>query len=218
MSAENFAEQFYRRAVGMSGYIKSDKDIAWEADDRQKFIESFRSQFSGPQNAGKAGILPPGADYVGQKPMQREAQHAESAAHQTRVVARIFMVPPHKLGDDSSTSYGSLEQEQMRYVVDGLRPWMVRAEQEFTLKALTLAKRRQGYKFQINADALLRGDALTRAQVHQIYSAAGLKKINEIRGKEDLPPVEGGDHIFVPANNMQPLSAVLKAAESENEQ
>lgn len=217
MSAEDFADKFYRQAVGLGGYIKSDKDIAWEASDREKFIESFRRQFSGPQNAGKAGILPPGAEYVDRKPMHREAQHVESALHQTRVVARIFSIPPHKLGDDSKTSYSSLEQEQMRYVVDGLRPWMVRGEQEFTLKALTPTKRRQGCKFLINAAALLRGDEKTRAEVHKTYVSFGGKTINEVRAKEDLGPVEGGDQILVPSNNMQPLAAVT-GGESEDQE
>jgi len=205
MSAEQFAEKFYRQASGVAGHIETDKEIEWPEGDRKTFIEGFNKLFSGLVSAGKTGILPPGSKYQDHKPPQREAQHVETALHQTRVVARIFNVPPHKLGDDAKTSYSSIEQEQIRYVVDGLRPWLVRIDQEFTLKLLTPESRRKGLKFNTNVSALLRGDEKTRADVHKTYVGFGGKTINEIREKEDLDPVEGGDQILVPANNMQPL-------------
>lgn len=206
MSAEEFAAHFYNRAVGMTGYIKTHETVEWKDEDRKAFIESFRQQFGGPQAAGQTGILPPGSEYIDRKPLHKEAQHVETSLHQTRVVARIFNIPPHKLGDDAKTSYSSLEQEQMRFVVDGLRPWIVRAEQEFTLKSLSRPVRRSGLKFSINADALLRGDAKTQTDVLVNEVAGGIRTPNEARAKRDLDPVEGGDEVLIPGNNLVPLS------------
>ncbi|MEM1355438.1 MAG: phage portal protein [Planctomycetota bacterium] len=214
LSAEAFAESFYRRAVGMSGHVETDKEIEWEAEDRKKFIKSFRGQFSGPQNAGKTGILPPGSKYIQPTAVMRDAQHVEQQLHQTRVVARIFNLPPHLLGDNAKTSYSSIEQEQIRFVVGSLRPWIVRAEQEFGMKTLSRPDRRRGMRYMVNVDALLRGDATTRVDVLTKEIAGGLRTINEGRAKIDLPPVEGGDRILVPANNLAPLESVA-AAEPE---
>ena len=105
-----------------------------------------------------------------------------------------YLSPFAIAGDNAKTSYSSIEQEQIRYVTDSLRPWIVRTEQEFGIKSLTPPERLRGLRFMVNADALLRGDAKTRTEVLTAEVAGGLRTVNEGRGLIDLDPVEGGGH------------------------
>ena len=51
-----------------------------------------------------------------------------------------------------------------------------------------------------NFNALLRGDSAARVNFYQKMWQLGALSINEIRAKEDLNPIEGGDKFFVPLN------------------
>lgn len=79
-------------------------------------------------------------------------------------------------------------------------PRLKRIEQALTKQMLTPADRAAGLKFEFNLEGLLRSDSVGRSQFYQTMSQIGAMTINEIRAKENLPPVAGGD---VPRMQMQ---------------
>ena len=67
-----------------------------------------------------------------------------------------------------------------------------------------------------SVEGLLRGDNASRASFYQTMWNIGAMSVNEIREKEDLDPVAGGDEHFVPMNmqtlvqaGKEPVPAVL---------
>jgi hypothetical protein len=56
-------------------------------------------------------------------------------------------------------------------------------------------------------EGLLRGDAASRSAFYTVMLDKGVMSINEVREKEDMDPITGGDEHFVPLN-MVPLSMV----------
>lgn len=119
-------------------------------------------------------------------------------------VARWFNLPPHKLKDLTRSSFSNIESEQISFVQDSILPWLVRLEQNYQMQLLSpsdkeLSGRGRLY-FKHIVEGLLRGDAAARATFYREMFAIGAMSVNEIRGKEDMDPVEGGDIRLVPMN------------------
>jgi hypothetical protein len=131
-----------------------------------------------------------------------DAQFLESRKFQVEEIARMFGIPPHMLGSvEGSTSWGTgLEQQVTGFVVFTMRPWLTRGEQRIT----RLLKPEPVYA-KYGLEGLLRGDSAQRADFYTKMFGLGWS-VNEIRAKEDMGPVEGGDQRFIPLN-FGPLNA-----------
>ena len=141
-----------------------------------------------------------------------DSQFLESRQFQIPEIARWFNLPPHKLKDLTRSSFSNIESEQISFVVDSLLPWGIRLEQAYNMQLLSKDERSQGLYFKHIFEGLLRGNSKDRAEFYRAMFGIGAMNINEIRGKEDLDPVEGGDVHLVPLN-MTTLDKVGQAGE-----
>uniref|UniRef100_A0A6H1ZJN4 Putative portal protein n=1 Tax=viral metagenome TaxID=1070528 RepID=A0A6H1ZJN4_9ZZZZ len=105
----------------------------------------------------------------------------------------------------------NIEQQGIGYVVHTLRPWLVNWEQELNAKLL---RYRQGYFAEFSVEGLLRGDSAARAAFYKEMFFVGAMSPNDIRNKENLNPVDGGDRYYVPLN-MVPVGGEGEPAFSE---
>lgn len=142
--------------------------------------------------------------------------------HNTRNYQKIeicgmYHVPPHKIAvHGQNSNYNNLEQENASYVDSCLMGWIVRWESNISLQLLTEAERRSGLFFEFVVQGLLRGDSKARAEYYnKIFQVGGITP-NQIRAKENMNPVEGGDESFVMLN-MIPLSQAKDMPLPENE-
>lgn len=103
-------------------------------------------------------------------------------------VANVFNVPVSFLNEDGGGTYGSNEQEMIRFVQMTLSPIVRQYEHEFNRKLLTKNDRKQGLYFKFNIGGLLRGDTSARTSFYQMMLRSGGMKPNEVRRLEDLPP------------------------------
>lgn len=105
-------------------------------------------------------------------------------------VAMVYNIPPHLLGDYSDVSFSSQEQQMLEFLMLTMLPIVTAYEQEFNRKLLTREDRKRGMRFKFDMDAILRADAKTRAEVHQISVRGGFEMPNEARadyGKDSVP-------------------------------
>lgn len=202
-SAEEVAGSTYRNGMRPSGVISTDKVLSKEQRDIVRGI--YSDYAAGPENAG--GLLPLEAGFkyqqLGMNPA--DAQMLENRAFSVEDICRWFKVPPYMVGHtEKSTSWGSgLEQQNTGFATYTLRPYLRRIEQKGQVKLLTPAERGE-YFIEFNLDALLRADAQARAALWSSALQNGWMTRNEVRSKDNLPPVNGGDVLTVQAN-MVPL-------------
>ncbi len=112
-------------------------------------------------------------------------------------VAMVYNIPPHLLGDYSDVSFSSQEQQMLEFLMLTMLPIITAYEQELNRKLLTAEERRKGYEFKFNMDAILRADAKTRAEVHQISVRGGFEKPNEARADYGRDSVPEGNKLLV---------------------
>ena len=82
----------------------------------------------------------------------------------------------------------------MHFVKHTLRSWIEQSEQEMNLK---LFGRDSDFEVRFNVDSLLRGDLKTRMEAHATAIQNGIKTPNEVREKEGMEPLPGGDDLMI---------------------
>jgi len=117
-----------------------------------------------------------------------DAGFVASAKLNATQVASIYGVPAEMIGGEAagSLTYSTVELNQIQFLTNTLRPWLVRLEAAFS----SLLPRPQYVRF--NADAMIRSDTKTRWEVHQIARNIGAENIDEIRALEDMEPLPDG--------------------------
>jgi HK97 family phage portal protein len=134
----------------------------------------------------------------------KDSQFLESRLFQIPEVARWFNLPPHKLKDLTKSSFSNIESEQISFVTDSILPWLVRLEQNYNSQLLSESDRQYSGRgrlyYKHSVEGLLRADAASRGSYYREMFNIGAMSINEIREKEDMDPVEGGDIHLVPMN------------------
>jgi HK97 family phage portal protein len=126
----------------------------------------------------------------------------ESRGFSVEEICRFFGVPPFMIGHtEKTTSWGTgLEQMSMGFQKFTLRRRLKRIEQALEKQLLTGDDRAAGITVEFVVEGLLRGDSAARAAFYNSGLNNGWMTINEVRGLENLPPVQGGD---VPRMQMQ---------------
>jgi HK97 family phage portal protein len=142
------------------------------------------------------------------KPIQLDPQ-AMQLAELLRLsaweIALIYGIPPYKLGISmgSNNTYANIESASIDYVQDALLPWARRAEAAFD------AVLPWGTTLKINLDGLRRADTATRYAAYATGLSAGFLTIDEVRDREDLPPLNELD-----ARRALDYAAALKRIET----
>ena len=119
-------------------------------------------------------------------------------------IARWFNLPISKLRVPGA-GFASIEAENLVFLTETLRPWLIRWEQEISIKLL-MPWERSTYYAEFLVDAILRADQSTRYNSYAIGRNWGWLSVNEIRAMENLEPIPGGE-VFLQPLNMQPLNA-----------
>jgi len=202
LAARGHASNFFRNGAQPSGILESPEPLTKEQQDQLR-AELDKRQ-SGVGNTGRPLILGGGMKWTSTSLNARDAQLLESRKFDVEEIARAYRVPLHLLqSTEKSTTWGSgIEQMNIGFIEYTLRPWLVRWEQSLNRSLLNDAQRAQGYYFEFNLDALLRGDFKTRMDGYKIGVEGGFLTVNEVRSRENLPllPPEIGDVTYRPLN------------------
>lgn len=171
----------------------------WDELARENFRTYWQDSHSGG-NANRTGILEEGAKWVATSFNPEQLQMLSAREYTVVEVARIVGIPPHKLYDMSHDVERTLEESNRDYYETSLEPICLMQCDELDLKLLNVQERKQLY-FAYNMDALMRGNALERAQRNDILMRNGIITDNEWRAEDGRNPFDE-DTRFIPANMM----------------
>jgi HK97 family phage portal protein len=178
--------------------------------------ESIEARHKGVNNSHKSMILEEGMDVkeIGVSP--ENAQFLETRKYQKSEIAGFFRVPPHMIGDLDKATFSNIEHQSRAFVDYTMLPWFTRWEQAIRRDILTPNERKE-YFAEFLPDALLRGDLKSRYEAFAIAKNWGFLSTNEIRVKENMNKVKGGDTYLQPLNMTDSASpAVGKKTETNS--
>lgn len=193
LAAEAYSLRWFTKGSNPSGVFGSDTKL----DNNQvEQIKNSLQAFEGIDNAYKSIVLPHGVKQV-PGTTNEQAQLLEIRKFQITEIARIFRIPPHMLADLEKATFSNIENQSQDFIDQALRPWLVQFEQEINAKLLDNG---EDYFAEFCLDELLRGDTKTRFDAWNVAIQGGWMTINEVRRKENMAPIKGGDVPRVPLN------------------
>lgn len=167
---------------------------------RENLRRDLESKYAGAGNAFRPILLDQTMELQSVAFNHRDAQFLESNQMTVEDVARFYGVPPHLIGHLLRSTFNNIETQGIEFVIYSLMPWLVCREQQMNKKLLTQEERKAGFYVKYNVNALMRGDSAARAAFYNAMRQMGAMSANEIREKEDMNPVPGGDRYLVPLN------------------
>lgn len=179
-------------------------------DSRANFLQAIKRWWGG-RRRHSPGLLEYGMKLSRVGVNNEEAQFLETRKELSYEIARIWHMPPHKVGLLERATNNNIEHQSLEFVVDTLRPWLVLIEKSIR-KHLILAPQR--FFFEFNVAGLLRGDLKARYEAYAQGRQWGWLSVDEIRKMENLNPLPNGmGQTYLQPMNMVPAGSDPRQAE-----
>lgn len=189
-ASEDFAGEYFANSAAPSLVMNVPGDFTLQQFDRLK--NSLRQYQSGSGNRHNALVVEKDVSVTPMAINASEAQILESRKYSRSVIASLFRVPPHLIGDLEKASFSSLEQQDLAFIKHCLSPWLVNFEQRLGITLLSEEEQLTHF-FKFNLNALAKGDMNSRYTAYSQAINSGIMSPNECRALEDMPAYEGGD-------------------------
>lgn len=192
LSAGRYNRGFLQNGSIPGGVLQTDQDLL--ARERKEIRGEWEAVHRGVNRAGRVAVLDKGLRFDGTSLSQRDAQWLESRQHDAESICVVYRIPSAILGVERSTNRATADTMYRSWYKGPVRSLLRRFEHKLTDLAQTFNK---SYFCEFLMDDVLRPDFEARAE-------AGAKAWwiipDEKRKWENLPPVEGGDKMYVPVN------------------
>jgi HK97 family phage portal protein len=198
-ATETFGSQFFQQGAQPSGVLTHPGKLGKDASDNLR--DSWGKTYGGLTNAHRLAVLEEGMSWAPLTIPNDAAQYLETRRFSVEEVARIFGIPLHMVGHLERMTFATTEQMAIQYVTACIEPLCKRIESELTHRLIGPGDRAHYAEFVL--EGLLRGDSAARAAFYQSLFSMGAISPNELRERENMNRVEGGDARFVPLNMVE---------------
>jgi HK97 family phage portal protein len=180
-------------------------------EDKTKMRQDWESLQTG-KNQHRVAILDQDMDLKTLSITPDEAQFLETRVHQRSDIAAIFRVPVHMVGSEQKLSNSNVEQINLSFIVDTLRPILTRIEAELVKKLLP-PQNGVASTLTIAFDITERQRGDTAAQVSLIAAGRqwGILTANDGRRILGLPVLDSTDDVLMVPVNMMNAERLLDA-------
>lgn len=189
LALEEFGERFFSNNAVLTGALEHPQKLSPQA--HENLSKSFTEKHVGLSNAFRPMILEEGMKWHEMSIPLEDAQFLEMRKFQVIEVCRIFNVPPYKIADFDRATWGNVEQQAIDWVVNTIRPWLVKWEQAMAVKLFPLQGRGKYFAEHL-IDGLLRGDIVQRYTAYQMERQNGIINADEWRERENMNPQPEG--------------------------
>lgn len=198
LAVEYYGARFFRNSGQGGGVLKHPGSFR-NKQDRDDFWENWRLRTTGEaQHSDK--LLTHGVDYVPVRLNNDEAQFIDTLKLCEVKVARLWQMPPHRVGILDRATNNNIEHQGIDYVVHTLAPWISGWEQAAT-RDLLVDQERDRLFCEFNVAGLLRGDIAARYRAYAAGRQWGWLSVNDIRRLENQEPIgPQGDRYLEPEN------------------
>ena len=137
-----------------------------------------------------------------------DAQYIETRGFTDLEIARLFRVPPYKIGILEKSTLNNVEQQNRAWVTDTLAP-LARRIEEAIKRDLMTPQGRQTLAAMLEFSELLRGDVKVQSEANAKGIQWGWLSPNDVRERLGLNPIGPEGDVYVSPVNMQPMAALM---------
>lgn len=196
-AADEYGARFFANDARPGIVLSHPGQLSPEAYERLR--ASWEARHQGLTGAHRVALLEEGmrVETVGIPP--EDAQYLQIRRMQVEEICRIYRIPPHVVGHLDRATYANIEHQGIEYVSLSLRPWLVRWETAYRTQLLRPDEQEELIVEHL-VEGLLRGDVESRYRAYATGRQWGWLSTNEIRERENLNRIPGGDDYLVPVN------------------
>jgi HK97 family phage portal protein len=182
-----------------------------EKTTRDKIMAQLRADlmaiYSGPENAGRPALLPPGLDWKAIGHTAVEAQLIEQRKVTREEVCAVYLIPPPMLGILERATFNNIQTLREMTYTDCLGPPLVLIEQLINATLVYGHLLQDDVYCEFDFGGVLRGDRLAEIEALREGVASALYTPNEARSYLNMPRSDEPDmdKFFLPFNNLQPV-------------
>jgi HK97 family phage portal protein len=212
LALEKFAATFFGNGTNLSGVIEYPGNLT--SEQAENLRNGFDSKHRGWRRGHRTGVLSGGATFKTTQIDPESSQSIEARRFAVEDVSRAFNIPAHFLNVPGTTSYASVEQNNLQFITHTLRPIVQKLEDAFT----PLMARYPGGEnafIKWNLDGLARADIQARTAAYSAMIQMGAMSINDVRRLEDMSDIDdpAARNVRVPLANINIEGADLVAEE-----
>ena len=199
LAAQEVSARFFGQGSLYGGLIEVPSEVDMSTDDVKSMLNALNSKHRGHRKAWALGALTGGAKWRDVQMKPADSQLLETEKWIKEQIGDAYGVPAfmQNTTEPGAVSYASSEQQGIRYKQSAIRPIVTRIEAAHNRLLPT------GQEMKFNLDALLRAETEARWKAYTAAWQIGGMNMDEIRAREDLPPLpegQGGDVHWVPLN------------------
>lgn len=204
LATEESHAYFHRHGARPSGILSVEPSL--DETKLARLAAWVRRHFGGSQNAGKIMVVDRNAKFTPVQMSGVDSQHIETRKFQVERICEVLRVMPIMIGfsGDKNQTFASAEQMFLSHLVHCVRPIHRRFGGSGDLFLLSKEQRAKGlYTGFVDADFLspaMKDKGEYNKTALGGGGSPGWVTVNEVRGWDELPRIEGGDRLFVPAN------------------
>lgn len=209
LAMAEFANRFFGQGMNFGGILEVPGALSENA--RKSMRTAAKEMGQGMANAWEPFLLEEGTKW-NRIPMSFvDAQFIEMMNLGKYDIDGLFRVPPHMVANLERSTNNNIEHQGIEFLTYSLLPMVTRFERMANWRLLTPQDRAAGYYVKVNVDALLRGDAASRATYLNMKRQNGALSADEWREYDDENPTgaAGGDAYLV-NGNMISLETAMK--------
>jgi HK97 family phage portal protein len=197
IAAEKFGSKYFGNNSVPPAFLTPIGEVSEED------LANMRTHWEGANSAanqGRIGVLPSDWKLTQISLSNEDSQFLQTRVHSRSDIAALFRVPPSYVGDSTGAAKANHEQQSLDFVVNTLRPYLVRIEKEIQRKLLPT----DGSLFaEFDTQERLRGDFATTMQGFATGKQWGWYSTNVILEKLGENPIgPEGDLYWAPVNMM----------------
>ncbi|QDH85047.1 portal protein [Gordonia phage Dardanus] len=219
---EQISAQAYRRQLWDNGgrvgtYLTRPKDAPpWSNQGRTRFKKGWAAAYTG--NGKKVGGVPVLEDGMEMKRVgfaSKEEEYVEGTKLALSTVAGVYHINPTMLGLLDNANYSNVREFRRGLYGDTLGPIIAMIEARLNAFLMPFLGAGEDMYVEFNIREKLEGSFEEQGNI--LYQAAGGPYMtrNEVRARQNLPRIEGGDVLIVPMNLGTPGDQGDEATEAD---
>jgi HK97 family phage portal protein len=188
LARDEFEGVFYDRGAVFSGRVEMDGQVK-SPEAIKRLSESLKALYAGSGKAHGVPVFEDGAKWMSTGSPLRDLQFVESQNMTRTDIAVMFKLPPNYLGGSSgdSLTYATVEMNQTQFAMHAISPVTHTIAQAISQDPSLLPQAVFDAEFVL--EGMLRGDMAGRAAFYQTMTAIKALHPDEVRAKENLPPL-----------------------------
>lgn len=199
IAAETFGARFFGKGTHLGGVVQRPVGAKWKDDAAERFRKDFASWHEGLGKSHRIAVLEDGMTFQRLGVTPEDAQFLDTRKFQVTEIARWFGVPPHLLYDLDRSTNNNIEQQGLEFLTYSLGYWLNKWERAVKRQLIPEYDRAKYFAEHVT-DSLVKADITSRYAAYNTGRQGGWLSINDIRRRENMPPIPDGDTYLEPLN------------------